>query len=284
VKVLAIGAAGSAAGLVVPALVQRGVEVRGLVHDPAKEQVARAAGAAETVVVDLTDVDALTAAADGVDGVFGIIPAFAPDGAHIGVNIVEAATRAGARKVVFSSVYHPSLTALSNHRDKLPAEAALYESNLDFTILQPAIFMQQITGLWQSAKVSGEIAQAYSADSRMAYVHYRDVAEVAAAAFLDDRLTYGTFELAAPGMYTRHDLAALMGEALGNPVTAQSPDFESWAGGAGMPDGPLRQGLKTMTAHYDEHGFPGGNALVLETLLGRRPTTVPDFIEELSRS
>ena len=85
-------------------------------------------------------------------------------------------------------------------------------------------------------------------------------------------------------MYTRHDLAALMGEALGRPVTAQSPDFESWAGGVGMADGPLRRGLKTMTAHYDEHGFHGGNALVLETLLGRRPTTVPDFIEELSRS
>ena len=283
-KVLAIGAAGSAAGMVVPALVQRGVEVRGLVHDPATEEVARRAGAAETVVADLTDVDALTAAADGVDGVFGIIPAFAPDEAGIGVNVVEAAAHVGARKVVFSSVYHPSLTALSNHRDKMPAEAALYESDLDFTILQPAIFMAQIAGLWQSARATGTIAQAYSADSRMAYVHYRDVAEVAATAFVDDRLAYGTFELAAPGMYTRHDLAALMGEALGRPVTAQSPDFASWAGGAGMPDGPLREGLKTMTAHYDEHGFHGGNALVLETLLGRRPTTVPDFIEELSRS
>ena len=34
-KVLAIGATGSNAGLVVPELVKRGVEVRGLVRDPA---------------------------------------------------------------------------------------------------------------------------------------------------------------------------------------------------------------------------------------------------------
>ncbi len=283
-KVLAVGAAGSAAGMVVPALVQRGVEVRGLVHSAAKEQAARDAGVAETVVADLGDVDALTMAADGVDGVFGIIPAFAADEAGIGVNIVRAAVRAGARKVVFSSVCHPSLATLSNHRDKQPAEAALYESDLDFTILQPAIFMQQLAGLWQSAMHTGTIAQAYSADARMAYVHYRDVAEVAATAFVDDRLAYGTFELASPGMFTRHDLARLIGQALGRNVTAETPAFDEWADRMGMPAGPLREGLETMTAHYDEHGLHGGNSVVLEALLGREPVTVPAFLGELSRA
>jgi len=284
VKVLAVGATGSAAGMVVPALVQRGVEVRGLVHSAAKEEAARDAGVAETVVADLGDVDALTMAADGVDGVFGIIPAFAADEAGIGVNIVRAAVRAGARKVVFSSVYHPSLTALSNHRDKQPAEAALYESDLDFTILQPAIFMQQLAGLWQSAMQTGTIAQAYSADAWMAYVDYRDVAEVAATAFVDDRLAYGTFELASPGMFTRHDLARLIGEALGRTVTVETPAFDEWTDRMGMPAGPLRDGLKTMTAHYDQHGLHGGNSVVLEALLGREPVTVPAFIEELSHA
>ena len=85
-------------------------------HDPGKTDAAKEGGASEAVVADLADVDALAAAADGADGVFAIIPAFADDDAGMGVNIVEAAIRAGARKVVFSSVYHPSLTALSNHR------------------------------------------------------------------------------------------------------------------------------------------------------------------------
>jgi uncharacterized protein YbjT (DUF2867 family) len=284
VKVLAVGAAGSSAGMVIPALVRRGVEVRGLVHDTSKEQLARQAGATETVVADLGDLDAITTAADGVDGVFGVIPAFAADEAALGVNIVRAAVRAGARKVVFSSVYHPSLTALSNHRSKQPAEAALYESDLIFTILQPAMFMQQLVGAWRSAKQAGVITAAYSADSRMSYVDYRDVAEVAAAAFTDDRLDYGTFELAAPGMYTRHDLARLMAEALGRNVSAETTSFEQWAEAMGMPPGPLRDGLATMTDHYDAHGFHGGNSLVLETLLGRAATTVPDYVAELARA
>lgn len=197
---------------------------------------------------------------------------------------MEAATRAGARKFVFSSVYRPSLTTLSNHRDKQPAEAALYESGLDFTILQPAIFMQQLAGLWHSARETHAIAQAYSAEAEMAYVHYREVAEVAAEAFVSDRFSYGTFELAAPGMYTRLDLAELMGQALGTTITVQTPGFDDWANNAGIPAGTVRDGLNVMTEHYDKHGFPGGNSLVLAAMLGREPLTVPAYIRELARA
>ena len=55
--------------------------------------------------------------------------------------------------------------------------------------------MQQLTGLWQSARATGTIAQAYSAEAQMAYVDYREVAELAAQAFVSDRFSYGTFEL-----------------------------------------------------------------------------------------
>jgi uncharacterized protein YbjT (DUF2867 family) len=281
-KVLAVGATGAAAGLVVPELVKRGVEVRGLVHDPAAAEQALRNGAGATVVADLHDVEALTAAADGVDGMFGIIPAFADDEAGIGVNMVHAAARAGVHKFVFSSVCHPSLP-LSNHRNKQPAETALYESDLDFTILQPAIFMQQLVPAIHAAKQNGAVAQPYSADARMAYVDYRDVAELAAEAFVTDRCSYGTFELAAPGMYSRNDLARLIGDALNTSVVAQAPEFDQWADSVHMPEGPLRDGLKTMNAHYDQHGFHGGNPLVLTALLSREPCTVPAFIAEQAR-
>ena len=47
---LAIGATGQFAGLVVPALVSSGVEARALVHDPAKRERVRDAGADQAVV------------------------------------------------------------------------------------------------------------------------------------------------------------------------------------------------------------------------------------------
>jgi hypothetical protein len=37
-----------------------------------------------------------------------------------------------------------------------------------------------------------------------------------------------------------------------------------------------------MFVHYDQHGFPGGNALILRTILGREPRTLWQYIYELA--
>lgn len=278
-KVLAVGAAGSSAGLVVRALAAHGIEVRGLVHDAAKEAAARRNGAVETVVADLSERDTLVPAVAGVDGVFHVIPAFAPDEAAAGVHLVEVAGEQGVGRFVFSSVYHPSLVDLSNHRDKQPAEQALYDSAMEFTILQPAMFMTQLRGVVAQARDRGVITGPYAATSKMAYVDYRDVAEVAALAFTTDRFVNGTFELAAPGMLSREDLAGLLTGILGRPVRAESsPPPE---GDPSMP-AALREGLARMFAHYDDHGFHGGNSLVLEAMLGREPMTVPSYLAEVA--
>lgn len=89
-RVLACGATGQFAGLVVPTLVSRGVQVRALVHDPAKQDRVRDAGADQAVVGDLRDPAGMRAALDGVDGVFLIIPAFAPDSAALGAGGLAA--------------------------------------------------------------------------------------------------------------------------------------------------------------------------------------------------
>lgn len=279
-KVLAAGAAGSSAGLVVRALAAKGVTVRGLVRSAEQVGQARANGATETVVADLNDRAGLRSALDDVDGVFHIIPAFVADEAATGVALVEVAAQAGIGRFVFSSVYHPSLTDLSNHRDKQPAERALYDSTMDFTILQPAMFMAQLDGLVPQAKREGVISGPYSVDSAMTYVDFRDVAEAAALAFTTDRFVNGTFELAAPGMYTRKDLARLLTDLVGRPVRAQGTRVSLPADGR-MPE-RMRDGLNRMFVHYDKYGFRGGNALVLGAMLGREPIDVPGYLAEVN--
>lgn len=281
-NVLMIGAAGNYAGLVVPELTKRGVRVRAMVRDESQAKTARQRGATETVLGDLEKPGSLLAAAEGMDGVFHINPAFAPDEDVMGVNMVEAAKAAGVRKFVFSSVYHPSIAKMRNHAGKQPVEEALYESGLVFTILQPAMFMQNLAGVWPAVAQQGRIAMPFSKLAKVCYVDYRDVAEAAALALTGDTLDYGTFELAAPGMVDRLDMAALMSEVLGRPVEAGEVPYEQWAERANMPDGPVREGLKVMNAHYDQYGFAGGNALVLRTILGREPRTLRQYMQELA--
>jgi uncharacterized protein YbjT (DUF2867 family) len=259
----------------VSALVDAGHHVRAVVHDPAKAGIPLGLGAKETVQADLRNPASLDAALDGVDGAFLITPAFAPDATELGLALVEAAQRSGVRKLVYSGVYHPSL-ALENHASTLPIEAALYASDLDFTVLQPAMFLQGLDGAWQQARDSGALVMPWSKSSRMTYVDYRDVAEVAALAFSDSRLSHGTFELAAGGMIDRTTLAELFSAASGIPITAQDVP-------AGALPSSLPAGLRAMFAEYDRHGFHGGNSLVLASILGRAPRSLEDYVTELAR-
>ncbi|TKB31235.1 MAG: NmrA/HSCARG family protein, partial [Mesorhizobium sp.] len=138
----------------------------------------------------------------GVDGVFHIGPAFAPDEAAMGVAMVEAAMRTGVQKFVFSSVIQPTNTRLKNHASKVPVEDALYSTNMEYTILHPANFMQNIAGAWPSVVRDGVFSEPFPKTKKLARVDYRDVAEVAAIALTEARLSYATLELCA-GMHSR---------------------------------------------------------------------------------
>lgn len=278
--VLVVGAAGKFAGLVVPALRRRDVAVRALVRDEARAAVARALGATEIAIGDLRDAASLAEATRGVDGVFHIGPAFAADEAAMGVALVEAAQRSGVRKFVFSSVIQPTNIRLANHASKIAVEDALYSSRLEYTILHPANFMQNIGLAWASIRDDGCFAEPFPNDTRIARVDYRDVAETAAIALTQDRLAFATLELCA-GMYSRLDVVAALSEALGAPVAALQPGFDEWAAHARLPYGEAQlQLLAKVMEHYQAYGL-GGNSLALRAALGREPRSLRAYVQDL---
>jgi uncharacterized protein YbjT (DUF2867 family) len=285
-KVLTIGATGRNAGLVVPELKRRGVTVRALVRDDRRGELAQSRGADEVVLGDLADPPTLQAAVDGVDGVFHINPAFAPQQAQMGVGIVEAAKAAGVHKFVFSSIYHPSVVTMPNHAAKLPVEEAIYDSGMDFTILQPAMFMQNLERGWPAVLRSSRLTIPYPKRVKICYVDYRDVAEAAALAITTDTLSYGTFELSAPGTLDGIELAAIISRELGRSIEADEISPQQWASRVDLPDGPRLEGMLGMYTRYNElrGGYAplGGNALVLRAILGREPRTVEQYIHELA--
>jgi uncharacterized protein YbjT (DUF2867 family) len=280
-RVLMVGATGRHAHWVLRELNQRGVSVRALVRNQQRADVARNNGAAEVAIGDLTEPATLSRAAAGMDGVFHIGPAHAAGEAQMGVAMVDAAAAAGVRKFVFSGVIHPSISAMTNHgAAKLPVEEALYSSELDFTVLQPARFMQNFERSWNDIVEHDRLAQPYSLSAKMCSVDYRDVAEVAAMAMTGDELSYGTFELSAPGMQDTNQTAEIVSEVLGRTVTAVQIPLEQFA--SQLPEGHFRDGMRRMMAHYDEHGLPGGNPLVLRSILGREPRSLKDYFRELA--
>jgi uncharacterized protein YbjT (DUF2867 family) len=274
VKILATGATGRFAHPIVTALVRSGVEVRAVVHDAAKSAMVRRLGAHEIVQADLGDPDSLRDALRGIDGAFLITPAFHPQATQFGLNLIDAAVKASVSKIVYNGVYHPSLS-LVNHASTRPVEEALYSSDLDFTVLQPAMYLQAIDQAYRQALQTGAVVMPWSARSKMTYVDYRDVADAVAIAFTDSRLSGGTFELAAGGMIDRIELAELMSRAAGRELVAADP-----------PARPQRvaDGLAAMFDHYSRYGFHGGNPLALRTILEREPRSVAAYVAELARA
>jgi uncharacterized protein YbjT (DUF2867 family) len=246
--ILATGADGKTAGLVIPELAKRGAHIRGLLRKPNNTDAVRQSGAAEIAIGDLNDTASLEAALQGMDSVFYLAPAFLVDEAELGVRFVELAEKAGVRRFVFSSVIHPSLSALSNHQAKQPVEEAILSSNMEFTFLHPAVFFQNLTGAWPHVLESGTFAEPWSNETKFSCVDYRDVAKVAALALTDDELLYGTFELCSEGYLNRREVAALMSEVLGRPIKAEKldPNTLGKQGGAAM---------KPMFEWYNHHGL-----------------------------
>ncbi len=279
--ILVVGATGKFARHVVPELLRRNALVRALVRDEGRGSIARSLGAVEIAIGDLRDKVSLVEAIRGTDGVFHIGPAFASDESAMGVALVEAAERSGVRKFVFSSVIQPTNTRLKNHASKIPVEEALYSSRLEYTILHPANFMQNIAMAWPSIILHGRFGEPFPKDIRIARVDYRDVAETVAIAFTQDRLAFATLELSA-GMFSRNDIVAAISDELGRPIEAVEPSFSEWAQSAQLPyrDHQL-QLLAKVYDHYAEYGL-GGNGLSLGAALGREPRSLRQYIRELA--
>lgn len=283
-NVLAVGAAGKFAGLVLPALAARGVNVRGFIRREADAAAVRAHGAAEVALGDLGDPASVDAALQGIASVFYIAPAFLPDEANVGRRMVDAARRAGVRRFVFSSVIHPTLGALDNHAAKGPVEEALLDSGMAYVLLHPTMFFQNFAGSWRSVLKTGVLAEPWSTETRFSRVDYRDVAEVAAIALTEDRLTSGTFELCAEGALNRKDVAALIGDILGRPIEAARLQLDASPPVPG-DSAQARQlaAMKPMFDWYDKHSLLG-SALTLRAILGREPRTLRSYFEELAAS
>jgi uncharacterized protein YbjT (DUF2867 family) len=188
--------------------------------------------------------------------------------------MVDAARRAGVRRFVFSSVIHPVLSALPNHAAKAPVEEAVLVSGMEHTFLHPSVYFQNYALAWNRIIETGVLAEPWSADTRFTRVDYRDVADVAAIALVEDRLVNGTFELCSESNLNRKEVAALLTDVLGREVIEQRLDAAEL--------GDAAKQMKPMLDHYEHHGLLG-NALTLRAILGREPRSLRDYFSELMR-
>jgi uncharacterized protein YbjT (DUF2867 family) len=274
------GAAGKTGRAVLRALAARERAVRAFVRRPEDARTAAALGAHSVVSGDLRDADDLRRALEGAAAVYHLCPNVHPDEVSIGRGVIAAAEAAGLRRFVYHSVLHPQTEGMPHHWRKLRVEEALFKSGLDFVILQPAPYMQNLLAGWDAITQQGHYRVPYPVATRLSLVDLEDVAVVAARVLdLNDAAHVGaTYELVGTPPLTQAEIAGTLGAALGRPVQAIEEPVDAWEGrarDAGLGD-YQRATLRAMFNYYAEFGL-AGSPHVLTWLLGRPPTSLVAF-------
>ena len=285
--ILITGAAGKTGKAVLRALAEKGMPAKAAVFHVEHVQQVETLGAREVVVGDLCDSNFIRRAAQGVNAVYHICPNVHPDEITIGQEIIAAAREMGIGHVFYHSVLHPQVEDMPHHWKKMRVEELLFKSGLAFTILQPAVYMQNLLGNWAKIIETGKYTVPYAVESRLSLVDLDDVAE-AAAIVLQAVSSNGhqpqhngaTYELVGTPATSQTEIAEILSQQLGRSVVAESVSIDTWerqAKAAGLGENQVQTLLK-MFAYYDQYGF-WGNSQVLSWLLNRPATSLDTFVK-----
>jgi uncharacterized protein YbjT (DUF2867 family) len=264
--IVVTAAGGNTGAAVVRALWSRGERVRALVgSSPPRPELT--ALSAEVVATDLTDPVVVEPLLAGADALYLIWPNFDPRETAGAVALLDAARRAGVRRVVYHSVLRPQARAMPHHAAKDRVEEALDASGLTWRVLQPCAYADNLHGSFADVAATGIFRTPWGLTQAQSLVDLRDVADAAAVLLTEDGLDGGTFEAVGPEPLTAPRIAELLGEWLGREVRPLDA----------VPDGPVPEEYaarcsRLMFDHYRAHGFTG-SPRVLEALLGRPART-----------
>ncbi len=218
--VLVVGGTGTVGQSVVYELLAREIPVRALVRDLEKGEVMLPG--AELVQADLSDPASLPPALAGVERAF-LLTSAAEELAANETAFVEAAKLAGVKRIVKVSTYGAhAASPLHLTRAHALVEEALKASGLEYVIVQPHYFMQNLIG--NSAQIAEGVLGGLAGDGKIAWVDTRDVADVCVMALTEDGLVGKTLPISGPEALSYADLAAKLSAATGVAVEYSDGD------------------------------------------------------------
>jgi uncharacterized protein YbjT (DUF2867 family) len=277
--ILITGASGKTGSAITNNLISKGEPLRVLVHDRRYLQEFKTMGAIDVVVGDMLDQEFVNEAYSGIRAVYHIAPAANSNETLMGQIAINAASSSKIEHFVYHSVLHPQLQALPHHKMKNKVEDLLIDSGVPYTIIQPAVYMQNILDSWKSIIENGIYTVPYGEKVKISYVDLLDVAEVVSLILTQQGHLGATYELCGHKDVSAIDIANILSRSLGHEITVKSITTEMWAVGAakfGIKQHQLDILLK-MFEHYNKCGFTG-NSNVLTWLLGKKPNDFSTFI------
>jgi NAD(P)H dehydrogenase (quinone) len=229
-----MGITGNVGGEMARTLLAAKKSVRAIVRDAKKgEEWARLG--CEVAVADLNDVKSLTAAFQGVDGVFTMLPPIydpAPGFAeHMAMSkvLTEALQSARPKKVVHLSTIGAQATEQNLLSLHTILERMLGEISLPITILRPGWFMENSVHNVASAREKSVVYSFLApADKGFPFIATADIGQLGAELLQEIWTGHRVVELTGPRPVSPNDLAAGFAKVLGRPIAVEIIPREEW--------------------------------------------------------
>ncbi len=281
--ILITGAAGKTGQAIIQQLRARNVPIRAMVRNQKQMESLQQPGMEQTVsgIIsgDVTSADDLLKATANIQTIYHICPNMHPEEVAIGEKLVAAARANRVERIVYHSVLHPQTEEMPHHWNKLRVEEVLLKSGIDYTILQPCAYMQNVLAYRKAIVETGVYRIPYAAETRIGMVDLEEIAEVAAEILCNSTHRGAIYELANGEALSQMEVAQVIALQLGREVTAEAADREQWAllmRQSGMNEYAIST-LRRMFEYYERYGF-WGNGKILEMLLGRRPKSFTEWV------
>ena len=206
------GSTGSLGGMVASRLAARRVAQRLVVRDIVRAPRLDRAGVA---VASYLDTPAMISALEGIRTAFFVSAgAFAERILHHRA-AVDAFVRAGVKRVVYTSFVGAAPDAVFTFaRDHFHTERYLESAGLRFSALRSSLYQEMLPDLVVDGVIRGP-----AGTGRFAPVSRADIADVAVALLLDGEQAPARIDVTGPELLTMAEVADLLGEAAGTPVT-----------------------------------------------------------------
>jgi NAD(P)H dehydrogenase (quinone) len=199
-------------------------------------------------------------------------------------NVIEAAKRAGVRRIVYTSLLRADTTPLTSLADEHRAtEADLKALGIPFTILRNGWYTENYTQSVGGAVAGGAFIGS-AGDGRISSAARADYAEAAVAVLTGEGHAGRTYELAGDDAYTLADLAAEISRQTGKGIPYRNlpeADYAKTLVGFGLPEGMAHH-----IASYDIGTAQGAlfeDGRQLSRLIGRPTTPLSAAVAEALR-
>ena len=238
----------------------------------------------KTAVAELDDRAALEKALQGAKRVF-IVTGHNPKSDVQQINVIDAAKAAGAEYIVKVSggrdVIGPNVESV-NGQAHYKIEEHLKKSGLQWCILSPGLFMQNIMGQAASIKNEGKIVQPWPKDLPVALIDVRDTGALGARVLRDPAKHAGKMYVFSGVSTTFGEFAKVIGEAIGKPINyveVTLDQAEAAMKSRNMPDWLVAH-LVSIARAGGKGAFSKENTQPIRDIVGREPITTRQFVQD----